>query len=152
MAEPWCLTDDEPATFHCRERGHQVAEDGKGPREPGAVEKAVETDLKTIGNVGLGKVFMAESARKLARAIDARGDDEAPSALAKAVDSLFKVMNALRAKDEGGADDRSELEQALGVSDSGAPAVSPPLRYPKEPRPANRRTGNRKGRPRAEPG
>lgn len=117
------------------------------PREPGPVETAVETDIQAIGRIGLGKVFMAESARKLARAIDARGDDEAPSALAKAVDSLFKVMNALAAKDDGGANDRSQLEQALSVSDDGSAAVSPPLRYPEEPRPANRRTGNRKGRP-----
>jgi hypothetical protein len=113
------------------------------PHEPGPVEKAVEADIAAIGRIGLGRVFMAESARKLARAIDARGDDEAPSALAKAVDSLFKVMNALAAKDDGGTDDRGRLEAALGVSDAGSPAVSPPLRYPKEPRPANRRTRNR---------
>jgi hypothetical protein len=116
------------------------------PREPGAVEKAVETDIASIGRIGLGRVFLAESARKLARAIDARGDDEAPSALAKAVDSLFKVMGALAAKDDGGTDDRRTLEQALGVSDSGTPAVSPPLRYPPEPRQANGRTRNRQGR------
>lgn len=117
------------------------------PKEPGEVERAVETDLAALARIGVGKVFLAASARKLARAIDARGDDEAPSALAKAVDSLFKVMNALMAKDEGGRDDRSRLEEALGVSDSGSSAVSPPLRYPPEPRQANRRTRNRKGRP-----
>jgi hypothetical protein len=116
------------------------------PREPGPVEKAVETDIEHIGRIGLGRVFLAESARKLARAIDARGDDEAPSALAKAVDSLFKVMGALAAKDDGGTDDRRQLEQALGVSDSGTPAVSPPFRYPPEPGQANGRTRNRKGR------
>lgn len=119
------------------------------PREPGPVEKAVEADIASIGRIGLGRVFMAESARKLARAIDARGDDEAPSALAKAVDSLFKVMNALAAKDDGGSDDRGRLEEALGVSDAGSVAMSPPLRYPKEPRPADGRTGNRTRRPRS---
>lgn len=119
------------------------------PRQPGPVEAAVETDLKAIGRIGLGRVFMAESARKLARAIDSRGDTEAPSALAKAVDSLFKVMRALAEKDEGGADDRGRLEQALGVSHDGSPAVSPPLRYPPDAGPANGGTGNRKGRTRA---
>jgi hypothetical protein len=116
------------------------------PRQPGPVELAVEADLKALGRVGVGRIFLAESARKVARAIDARGDDEAPSALAKAVDTLFKVMNALMAKDEGGTDDRGRLEQALGVSDSGSAAVSPPLRYPPESGPANGRPRNRKGR------
>lgn len=116
------------------------------PRVPGPVETAVETDLKSIGQIGVGKVFLAESARKVARAIDARGDDEAPSALAKAVDTLYKVMNALAAKDEGGADGRRELEEALGVSDAGSAAVSPPFRYPPEPRPSNRRARDREGR------
>jgi hypothetical protein len=101
------------------------------PAGPGPVEQAVTADLRTI-QVGSGKAFLVQAAYKLARAIDARGADEAPSALAKAVDSLFKVMNALRAKDDGGTDDRRELEQALGVSDVGSPAVSPPLRYPPE--------------------
>jgi hypothetical protein len=141
--QAWCRTDGEPATFRCRERLHDVAEGGKDERKPGPVEAAVESDIAAIGRIGLGRVFMAESARKLARAIDARGDDEAPSALAKAVDSLFKVMNALAAKDDGGMDDRSELERALGVSDDGSPAVSAPLRYPPETRPANGRAGNR---------
>jgi hypothetical protein len=105
---------------------------------------AVETDIASLGPVGVGKVFLAESARKIARAIDARGDDEAPSALAKAVDTLFKVMTALRTvDDDGGADDRNRLAELLGTPDAGSPSVSPPLRYPPEPRPANRRTGNR---------
>jgi hypothetical protein len=120
-----------------------------GPHEPGPVERAVEADIEAIGRIGLGRVFMAESARKLARAIDARGDDEAPSALAKAVDSLFKVMNALAAKDDGGTDDRGRLEEALGVSDAGSPSLSPPLRYPKESGPADGGPGDRKSRKRA---
>jgi hypothetical protein len=120
----------------------KAAEEPAKPRQPGPVERAVEVDLKSIGAIGTGKVFMAESARKVARAIDARGDMEAPSSLAKAVDTLFRVMKDLMAKDDGGTSDRSKLEQALGVSDSGAPAVSPPLRYPPEPGSAHRRPGD----------
>jgi hypothetical protein len=121
------------------------------PREPGEVEKAVETDLAGIDRLGTGKVFLAASARKLARAIDARGDDEAPSALAKAVDSLFKVMAALMAKDGTGHDDLKQLQGLFGSPDAGSSSVSPALRYPPEPGPANGRTRNRQGRKGARP-
>lgn len=115
------------------------------------MEQAVENDLGGI-RVGVGKVFLAASARKLARAIDARGDDEAPSALAKAVDSLYKVMMALTAKEGDSPDDRRQLEQAIGTPDAGSPAVSPALRYPPETGKAHRRARNRPDRtgPRSE--
>lgn len=113
------------------------------PRGPGEVEQAVEADLKGLGQLRTGQAFLASSARKLARAIDARGDDEAPSALAKAVDSLFKVMNALLTKESNDGEDLRQLGQLFGTPDLGSSAVPPPLRYPPKPGPANRRAGNR---------
>jgi hypothetical protein len=113
-------------------------------REVGPVEQAIETDLAGL-KLGTGKVFLAASARKLARAIDARGDDEAPSSLAKAVDSLFKVMAALMAKESSDPDDLRQLAAIFGSPDAGSPAVSPALRYPASPGQADRRPRNRKG-------
>lgn len=116
-----------------------------GDRQQGEVEKAIEADLASLGQLRTGQVFLAASARKLARAIDARGDDESPSSLAKAIDSLFKVMAALLAKESSDPNDLRRLEQIFGTPDAGSPAMSPALRYPPQPRQADRRPRNRKG-------
>lgn len=147
--EVWVLMNTTPRS--AIDGWGKTADPPAEPRQPGPVEMAVETDLKNLGQVGVGRVFMVESARKVARAIDARGDTEAPSSLAKAVDTLFKVMQALKAKDEGGQGDLGDLLGILGSVDAGSPAMSPPVRYPKEPRPADGRSGNRKGGKRPRP-
>jgi hypothetical protein len=112
------------------------------------VELGVVADLEALGTVPRGRAAMKAMALKLARTIDARGDDEAASALAKAVDTLRQVMGQLMAREVNDPNASGELERLLSDPDNGSPAVSPPLRYPKEPRPANGGTGNRKGRPR----
>jgi hypothetical protein len=114
----------------------------------GPVEAAVEEDLAGL-NLRSGQATLAAMARKLARTIDARGDDEAASALAKAVDTLRQVLNQLMAKEVNSPDDARRLEQLLGAVDFGSSALSPPLRYPPDTGKANRRTGNRPGGKRA---
>jgi hypothetical protein len=110
------------------------------------VEQAVEADIASMGAIPRGRSYLAQSARKLARTIDYRGDDEPASALAKAVDTLRQVMNQLTAKEASNPDDLGALGTVLGTPDSGSPAVSPALRYPPESGQANARTGHRKGR------
>ncbi len=119
--------------------------------EPGEVEKGVLDDLQSMGRIASGRGTLKAMALKLARTIDARGDDEAASALAKAVDTLRQVMNQLMAREVTDPNELGSLGDILGTPDDGSPSVSPPLRYPKESRPANNRTGNRQGRPRARP-
>jgi len=118
-------------------------------RETGEVERSVEADLKALGTLPPGRTTLAAMARKLARTIDARGDDEAASALAKAVDTLRQVMNQLMAREVTDPNALGQLGAILGTPDDGSPAMSPALRYPEEPLPAHRRTGNRANRPRS---
>lgn len=115
-------------------------------REPGAVEAAVEADLKDLGRLRAGQAYLAASARKLARVIDARGDDEAASTLAKAVDTLRAVMNQLMAKESSDPNDLRNLRDFLSTPTDGGSSVSPPLRYPKVPGPADHGPGGRRGR------
>lgn len=118
------------------------------PVEPGDVERGVLADLAAMGTVPTGRAYLRASALKLARTIDARGDDEAASALAKAVDTLRQTMNQLMAKEVSAPDARGSLERLLSDPDAGSPSVSPALRYPPEPGKADRRTGNRPRRTR----
>ena len=117
--------------------------ESEAPREPGPVEQGVEADIAAMGRIPQGRITLAAMARKLARTIDARGDDEAASALAKAVDTLRQVMNQLMAREVSDPNAYNALEEALGRPDAGSSSVSPPLRYPPDAGPANRRTGNR---------
>lgn len=119
------------------------------PTGPGEVEQGVVADLEAMGVIPKGRGTLRAMALKLARTIDARGDDEAASALAKAVDTLRQVMNQLMAVEGSDPDAYGKLGDILGTPDDGSPSVSPAFRYPAEPGTANRGTGNRKGRPRA---
>jgi len=116
--------------------------------KPGDVELGVLADLEALGDVPRGRAVLRAMALKLARTIDAHGDDEAASALAKAVDTLRAVMNQLMAREVSDPNALGALGQALGLPDSGSPSVSPPLRYPPESGQADRRTSNRPRRPR----
>lgn len=114
------------------------------PREPGAVEQAVEADIKTVGTLRSGQWYLAASARKLARGIDARGDDESPSSLAKAVDTLRAVMNQLMAKETSDPSDIENLGALLSTPSAGGSSVPPALRYPPQPGTTNARTSRRR--------
>lgn len=118
------------------------------PHEPGAVEQGVLADLEALGTLPPGRSGLRAMALKLARTIDARGDDEAASALAKAVDTLRQVLNQLMAREVSDPNALGELGNVLGTPDDGSPEMSPAFRYPPQPGSANGRTGNRKGRPR----
>jgi hypothetical protein len=133
---PWCLTEQDVATFRCRERGHTVAAGpGELPsRKVGPIEQAVEDDLASMAaKVKLGRRALAESARKLARVLDARGDEEPASQTAKAVDTLRITMNQIAAGEEADANVQDQLQQLLGTPSAGGSAVSAEVRYPKEP-------------------
>jgi hypothetical protein len=101
-------------------------------RVVGPVEAAVEADLEALGRLRTGQAYLAASARKLARVIDSRGDDEAASTLAKAVDTLRAVMNQLMAKESSDPNDLRDIRTSLSTPSAGGSSVSPPLRYPKE--------------------
>lgn len=124
-----------PATLPCA-----------GVREVGPVETAVEADLGDLGMLRTGQAYLAASARKLARVIDARGDDEAASTLAKAVDTLRAVMNQLMARESSDPNELRDLGVILSTPSGGGSSMSPPLRYPKVPKPANAGSGGGRGR------
>jgi hypothetical protein len=113
------------------------------PPGPGDVELGVLADLANIGEIPRGRVALKAMAIKLARTIDARGDDEAASALAKAVDTLRQVMNQLMAREVNDPNAFGTLSALLGAPDTGSPSVSPPLRYPPNPEPSDSRARNR---------
>ena len=102
-------------------------------RTPGQIEQAIEADLLALAdNVKAGKLGLAALARKLARVIDARGDDEPPSQLAKAADTLRITMNQIASGEEANTDVRQQLEYLLSRPSAGGSAMSAEVRYPKE--------------------
>jgi hypothetical protein len=112
--------------------------------EPGPVELAVESDLAgSADKVKPGKLALAQLARKLARVIDRRGDEESASQTAKAVDTLRILMNQIMSGEDANPDEQSQLARILGSPSAGGAAVSAEIRYPKEPRADDAGTGGR---------
>jgi hypothetical protein len=108
------------------------------PRESGPIERAIEQDLAGMGDrVRPGRLALAEAARKLARVLDARGDEEPASQTAKAVDTLRITMNQIASGEGVDANVQDELAAWLSSPESGRPPVSAEIRYPKEPRAAD---------------
>jgi hypothetical protein len=102
------------------------------------VEQAVEQDLLALADrVRPGKLVLAALARKLARVLDKRGDEEPASQTAKAVDTLRITMNQLTSGEEHDPDREQQLAAILGTPTAGGSAVSPEVRYPKVTRPAD---------------
>jgi hypothetical protein len=102
------------------------------PREVGPIELAVESDLAGMADkVKPGRYALAALARKLARVIDARGDEEPASQTARAVDTLRITMNQITAGEEVDADVKQQLERLLGTPSAGGSTVSAEVRYPK---------------------
>lgn len=104
------------------------------PRKPGPIELAFERDLNGMASrVKAGKYALVEAARKLARVLDARGDEEPASQTAKAVDTLRITMNQIATGETEDANVQAQLAIALGTPGAGGSAVSAEVRYPKEP-------------------
>jgi hypothetical protein len=102
--------------------------------EPGPVELAVESDLSGAADrVKTGKLALAQLARKLARVIDRRGDEESASQTAKAVDTLRILINQIMSGEDANPDEQEQLSHLLGTPSAGGSAVSAEVRYPKEP-------------------
>lgn len=103
-------------------------------REVGPVEKAVEDDLAALAErIRPGKFALAALARKLARVIDARGDEEPASQTAKAVDTLRITLNQIMTGEDANSHDRELLAELLSTPSSGGAPVSAEVRYPKDP-------------------
>jgi hypothetical protein len=98
----------------------------------GPIEKALEDDLTRADLTAAGKGTLAAMARKLARVIDARGEDEPASQTAKAIETLRITLDKIMAKETDDPDTKRRLEEILQSPDSGGSSVSPPLRYPPE--------------------
>jgi hypothetical protein len=100
----------------------------------GPIEKSVEEDLAAVADkVRPGKLALAALARKLARVIDKRGDEESASQTAKAVDTLRILINQIMSGEDANQDEQARLETILGTPSAGGSAVSAEVRYPKEP-------------------
>lgn len=114
------------------------AEPEPKPREIGPVETAVEQDLAGMTDrLKPGRYALAALARKLARVIDARGDEEPASQTAKAVDTLRITMNQIAAGEEVDANVQDQLSEWLSRPSAGGSAVSAEVRYPKVTGPAD---------------
>ncbi len=105
---------------------------GLREREPGPIETALEDDLSAADLSGAGRKTMAAMARKLARVIDARGEDEPASQTAKAIETLRITMDKILAKETNDPDVKRRLEEILSTPGDGGSAVPPALRYPPE--------------------
>ncbi len=101
-------------------------------REPGPIETALETDLAGADMGVRGRATLAAMARKLARVIDARGEDEPASQTAKAIETLRITMDKILAKETNDPDVKRRLEEILSTPGDGGSAVPPALRYPPE--------------------
>ena len=115
------------------------------PREVGPIEQAVEGDLALMGQLTRpGQATLAAMARKLARALDARGDEESPSQTAKAIETLRTTMAQITTREAHNPDDADSLGKILGTPDVGGLAGAAPVRNTTQPGEANPR---RRGRP-----
>ena len=97
--------------------------------ERGPVELGVEADLEGV-ELGRGKYALAAAVRKLARVIDARGEDEPASQTAKAIETLRITMNQIHSKDSHDPQLVQQLLAGLQTPNSGGSPVPPALRYP----------------------
>ena len=103
-------------------------------REPGPIEKAVLKDLAMLGEpTRPGQATLVALAVKLARVLDVRGDEEAPSQTAKAIDTLRITMGKLTEVESGDADTQAKLGALLSTPAYGGSEVSATLRYPPQP-------------------
>jgi hypothetical protein len=108
------------------------------PRPPGDIEKAVEADLADLGSVtGPGKRTLMAMARKLARVIDARGEDEPASQTAKAIETLRITMAQIVVKENNDPALIRDLLAGLQQPGTGGSKVPPAIRYPPKPGPAD---------------
>jgi hypothetical protein len=115
--------------------------------EPGAIEKAVLSDLQKIGELTkAGQATNAALAIKLARVLDARGDDEPASQTAKAVDTLRITMSKLTEAEYGDPDEKKRLGALLSSPNYGGSEVSATVRYPPQSGTADPRRRRRKDR------
>lgn len=126
----WCVTENKAATAECLDdpAAHVV----HIPYVPGPIEESVNADLAGADEkIKAGKRALAALARKLARVIDKRGDDEPASQTAKAVDTLRILMNQIMSGEDANPDEQNQLAHILGSPSAGGSAVSAEIRYPK---------------------
>jgi hypothetical protein len=117
------------------------------PYVPGPIEESVNADLAGADDrIQAGKRALAALARKLARVIDKRGDDEPASQTAKAVDTLRILMNQIMSGEDANPDEQEQLSRLLGSPSAGGSSMSAEIRYPKEPRPDDVGAGGREDR------
>jgi hypothetical protein len=127
----WCREDERCADIKCVSAGHTLTE-GK-PRGPGPIELALEDDLGRADLDGAGRKTLAAMARKLARVIDARGEDEPASQTAKAIETLRITLDKILSRETDDPDVKRRLEALLQTPSDGGSSVPPALRYPPKP-------------------
>lgn len=132
-AVPECWEEGHPMAIVYPAPGHEPESGGRPPdRTPGPIESALEQDLARADLSAAGKPTLAAMARKLARVIDRRGEDEPASQTAKAVETLRITMDKILARETDDPDTKRRLEEILQTPSDGGSSVPPALRYPPE--------------------
>lgn len=142
MIDAWCVDEDRMATLACGDQEHVIT---VVERVIGPIEEAIRQDIGSLGDTAsrAGRRTLAAMALKLARALDVRGDDEAPSQTAKAVDTLRITLRQMMQGDDHDPDLARQIAELLGTPSAGGAPVSAEVRYPKKPRAADAGPGGR---------
>lgn len=121
---------DAHAVSHLEWMTRDLKSRGLLEREPGPIATALEVDLSGADLSVRGRGTLAAMARKLARVIDARGEDEPASQTAKAIETLRITMDKILTRETDDPDTKRRLEELLSTPGDGGSSVPPALRYP----------------------